>query len=72
MAISLADIPIGKMDRRTEPEEHGEIEITEEMIEAGEEIILAEIGGVEGLPGFSPASSLAEAVYRAMRSERKS
>jgi hypothetical protein len=60
------------MDRRTEPEEHGEIEITEEMIEAGEEIIRAEIGGVEGLPGFFSASSLAEAVYRATRSERKS
>jgi hypothetical protein len=42
-----------------------EIEVTPEMIEAGEEIILIELGGE--LPhSYSSARELAEAVYRAM------
>jgi hypothetical protein len=47
--------------------EEEEIEVTEEMIEAGEEVILAETGGTSGGAYFS-ASALAERVYRAMRS----
>jgi hypothetical protein len=43
-----------------------EIEITPEMIDAGEDQILGEVGGVEGLGGYFSARELACAVYRAM------
>jgi hypothetical protein len=50
----------------TEPEQNGEIEITEEMIEAGEHVILCEVGGAE-LGGYFSAGDLAKRVYLAMR-----
>ena len=50
----------------TEADEHGEIAITPEMIEAGEGIILGELGGLD-LPGFLSAREMATQVYQAMR-----
>lgn len=49
-----------------------EIEITPEMIDAGESVILCEVGGAEGLGGFFSACALASEVYRAMHTARKS
>ena len=46
-----------------------EIEITPEMIEAGAEAILGEVGGAD-LGGFFSAPDLAVAVYRAMHIRR--
>ena len=42
------------------------IEITQEMIRAGESIILGELGGLD-LPGFLSAREMATQVYQAMR-----
>lgn len=53
----------GKMDRENEDNSTCEIEITPEMIEAGEREILG--SGVEG-SGLFVAADLAIAVYRAM------
>lgn len=43
-----------------------EIEITPEMIEAGEDAILREVGGATDLGGHFSASALAVSVFRAM------
>lgn len=51
----------------TDTKEHEEIEVTPEMIEAGEDVILCAVGGAE-LGGHFSASDLAEEVYRAMHS----
>ena len=57
-----------RCERGKEPE----IEVTPEMIDAGEHAISCEVGGAEGLgPGFS-ASELASEVYRAMERARRS
>jgi basic membrane lipoprotein Med (substrate-binding protein (PBP1-ABC) superfamily) len=45
-----------------------EIEITKEMIEAGEDVILGVAGGAD-LGGFFSASELATSVYRAMAAQ---
>lgn len=42
-----------------------EIEITPEMIEAGEEAVLSQVGGAD-LGGFFSAAALAKKVYLAM------
>jgi basic membrane lipoprotein Med (substrate-binding protein (PBP1-ABC) superfamily) len=49
------------MPRQTEPE----ATITPEMLEAGADAILCEVGGAD-LGGFFSAYDLAERVYRAM------
>jgi hypothetical protein len=54
----------------TEPEEHEEIGVTPEMIEAEEDVTLSEIGGAD-LGGLFSASDLASRVYRAMDNCRK-
>ena len=43
-----------------------EIEITSAMIAAGEDVILARVGGAEDLGGFFSAAELAKQVFRAM------
>jgi hypothetical protein len=48
----------------TEPEEHDDIEITPEMIEAGESVLLSRLGAPA--IDYSMASELAAGVYRAM------
>ena len=53
----------------TERPEAEEIEITAEMIEAGVEVILCEIGGAD-LGGLFDASDLASRVYQAMENRR--
>lgn len=50
----------------TKTKERSEIEITPEMIEAGEDVILCELGGAD-LGGFFSAPDLARKVYLAMR-----
>ena len=44
-----------------------EIEVTEEMVEAGEDVILCEVGGAD-LGALFSASDLAKRVYLAMQS----
>jgi len=51
-----------KEDRPTLP---NEIEVTPAMVEAGEEVILAQVGGAD-LGGAFSARDLAAEVYRAM------
>jgi hypothetical protein len=46
-----------------------EIEVTQEMMEAGEEAVLQEVGGA-GLGGYFSATDLAVKVYRAMQAAR--
>ena len=41
-------------------------EITDQMIDAGEDAILRQIGGAEGLGGYFSARELAVLVFRAM------
>jgi hypothetical protein len=41
-------------------------ELTPEMLDEGESVILAEVGGVEGLSGYFDARELATSVYLAM------
>jgi basic membrane lipoprotein Med (substrate-binding protein (PBP1-ABC) superfamily) len=55
----------------TEPQDDGEIEITSEMIEAGADVILCEVGGAD-LGGLFSADDLATRVYRAMDNLRSS
>jgi len=47
-----------------------ETEITPEMIDDGEDVILCEVGGAD-LGGYFSARDLAERVYRAMDSARQ-
>jgi hypothetical protein len=49
----------------TESDEHKEIEITEEMIAVGEDVIWGAIGDAD-VGGYFSASDLAIKVYRAM------
>ena len=51
----------------TETFEQEEIDITEEMIEAGAYVLLCELGDRDCLPGFLSEKDLAKQVYRAMR-----
>jgi hypothetical protein len=53
------------METENEANSTDEIEITPEMIEAGADIILGELGG--SLPALFSAEDLAEQVFRAMR-----
>jgi hypothetical protein len=48
-----------------------DIEVTQEMIVAGENAILCEIGRAEGLGGYFSARELAVAVYQAMDTARR-
>jgi hypothetical protein len=41
-------------------------ELTPDMLDEGESVILAEVGGVEGLSGYFDARELATSVYLAM------
>ena len=50
----------------TEPDEHEEIEVTLEMVDAGSEVILGELGGRDVFVFVSP-QELAKRVYLAMR-----
>lgn len=57
---------------RMERDNHsGNIEITPEMIAAGEDAILCVVGGAD-LGGFFSARDLAERVFLAMKSARES
>lgn len=58
------------MEGKSEPNSTGEIEVTDEMIEAGEDVILSEVGGAD-LGGFFSAADLAKSVYLAMHNVRK-
>ena len=50
----------------TEPDGHEEIEVTLEMVDAGSEVILGELGGRDVFVFVSP-QELAKRVYLAMR-----
>jgi hypothetical protein len=64
-SLTVENLADGDMTDRPPKVPTEEIEITPEMIEAGEDIILVELGG--DLPHSYPsARALAEAVYRAM------
>ena len=52
-------------ERDDRPENCG-IEITLEMIKAGAETVMREVGGAEGLGGYFSAPDLAVAVFRSM------
>jgi hypothetical protein len=59
------------MEREDDRNATKEIELTPEMIDAGESEILGEVGGAEGLGGFFSARELAARVYRAMETAHR-
>lgn len=69
----IAFVPDVEMTRianaTTESEEHEEIEVTAEMIEAGEEAILSHPGVCDGI-GYFSVRELAMKVFLAMNSRR--
>ena len=46
--------------------QESEIVVTPEIIEAGEDVILGQVGGASDVSGFFSARDLATAAYRAM------
>jgi len=64
LTYPIQDVESGRDRPATEPID--EIEITPEMIEAGESVILSEVGGAD-LGGWFSASDLAVRVFLAMR-----